>query len=225
LAQESNNKPSQDGGIKSSKICKQSTTEFMVEYTSNYVWRDYDYDFAAFQPSVTHNFGSSGLSIGIWTSIGASYDTDDIEVIPSISYDFDIKSVCLSMGLLYYTAPVDPSSIGNTNFTELYISSSFTSLLFNPVIEAYYDTNGPLYMSLAAEQKLVTLGKHNLSMFSSVGYRQNSTEGDNGFREFNIGISFPIELKYANLSLFGKLTNLISEDINKIQVGVSVEFH
>jgi len=196
----------------------QSTTQLQIDFTSNYIWRDFIYGFVAAQPSADHTFGKTGFSLNVWSSFGLDFNTVNLEVIPSLTYSFTAgKKLDLALGIIYYTAP-------QYTATEIYIYSGISSFPLAPSLEVYYDLNEVFYMSLSLGQTLYDLAKNQIDLNASIGYRALSNLNDNGLRDLNFGISMPFESKYITYTVFSRLTYIPDLNITQIQGGISVLF-
>lgn len=126
------------------------TAALDTAYVSKYIWRGNVLNpDPAFQPSLTFSH-SSGLSYNLW----ASMDTTDIagqsgsitEVDHTLSYEWNLKSVDMAAGYVYYAFP-------NTTFasTSEVFASACLGGKYSPTLSVNYDVDEAkgAYFSLA----------------------------------------------------------------------------
>lgn len=195
-----------------------SQTELLIDVTTNYIWRDYVYRYAAFQPSTTYSFRESGFSLNIWSSFELYHKTTELEISSTLSYDFAIsKSINSSVGLIYYCASVPADFFG-----EVLVGFSFPTLIFEPSIDVYTTNTGVVYTSINLEKQLCEIKNSSIVLNSSFGHRVNDSSAYNGFRNLNLGISTSFSIGDFELSPFSSGTYLIDSSDIFYQAGLSV---
>jgi uncharacterized protein (TIGR02001 family) len=112
---------------------------------SRYIWRGFDTipnNKPSVQPSLTLNFGKSGLWCNLWSAI-ALVDTDFVELDFIVGYDKVLpKDITFSTGIGYFTFPSFPNYPDkNSTSPEVYLGSTFSSIPLSPRFTAYYDFN------------------------------------------------------------------------------------
>ena len=187
-------------------VTQNCNAEFQIDFVTNYIWRDEIYDYPAIQPSVDYSFGESGFSMNIWSSIEADYETNNIEVVPSLSYGLDIKKLSFSSGLIFYTAPEDKPDT-NSNSVEVMLASGL-STLFNPTLEFYRDLEGgDIYLSFNIEQAIISQEQFSFNINGHVGYGKEVTD-------VHVGLSLPFEFNNTTLGFMSKVIYFPEADSN-----------
>lgn len=148
---------------------------------SAYVWRGQILnDHMVAQPSVTASKGPFSLNVwGNWNMVTESHDGDDTEVDYTAAYTlpFPTNYVSVDVGVISYTFPGSGNEAKPTE--EVFIKSTFSSLILTPVASVYYDVdqvNG-WYGNLACSQGVEISDALSAEVGSSIGY---------GTRNYNI---------------------------------------
>ena len=138
---------------------------------SRYIWRGFDTipnNRPAIQPSLTLNFGNSGLWCNLWSAIAVA-DTDFVELDFIVGYEKAILNhVTLSAGAGYFTFP-SYLNYTNKNSTspEIYLGASFDFIPLCPSLTFYYDFNlgDGLYATLYLQKSFILGGRILCSTF------------------------------------------------------------
>lgn len=201
---------------------------------SRYIWRGFDTiddDRPAVQPSLTLNFGRSGLWFNLWSAI-ALVDTDFVELDFIVGYDRVLsKDIALSTGVGYFTFPSYPNYPDkNSASPEIYLGTTFSSLPLSPRLIGYYDFNvgDGLYLSLDV-QKSFPLGAKVFRSTFLLGYTtQYKNFGvDSGLSDICFGLSTDFVFKRLTLSPSLNYVIVPNETINQedeIWAGLSMNY-
>jgi uncharacterized protein (TIGR02001 family) len=197
---------------------------------SRYIWRGFDTipnNKPSVQPSLTLNFGKSGLWCNLWSAI-ALVDTDFVELDFIVGYDKVLsKNVALSTGVGYFTFPSYPNYPDkNSTSPEIYLGTSFSSIPLSPRFTAYYDFNlgDGLYLTLDL-QKSSPLGAKVFRSTFLLGY--TTQYRNSGFSDICFGLS--TDFVFKRLTLTPSLNYVIvpNESINQedeIWAGLSMNY-
>ncbi|KPK77028.1 MAG: hypothetical protein AMJ89_03165 [candidate division Zixibacteria bacterium SM23_73] len=197
---------------------------------SRYIWRGFDTipnNKPSAQPSLTLNFGKSGLWFNLWSAI-ALVDTDFVELDFIVGYDKVLsKDITLSTGVGYFTFPSYPNYPDkNSTSPEIYLGTTFSSIPFSPRLTAYYDFNvgDGLYMSLDV-QKSFPLGAKVFRSTFLLGY--TTQYRNSGFSDICFGISTDFVLRKLTLTPSLNYVIVPNETINQedeIWAGLSINY-
>lgn len=142
-----------------------------VTLVSRYIWRGFDTipnNKPAIQPSLTLNFGKSGLWCNLWSAI-ALVDTDFVELDFIAGYEKALSNhVTLCTGAGYFTFPSYPNYPDkNSTSPEIYLGTTFGFIPLCPRFTAYYDLNlgDGLYVTLDLQKSFIFGGKVLCSTF------------------------------------------------------------
>ncbi|MDO5970504.1 hypothetical protein Q4Q35_11870 [Flavivirga aquimarina] len=194
---------------------------FEVLATTNYIWRDLVSGYPAIQSNTNYAFGKSGFSINIWSSFGADYDTNDLEISSALNYNYAIsKRVTTSLGVVYYYAPAI-AGLRNSNFGEVYTGIALPSTFLQPNITVFVSDSGSFYTSLALQKQLYSWKKNSMAITGSLAHRFNNTKETNGWRDFNLGVSTSFTRNTLTISIFLRTTRIIEQNTNHIQAGMN----
>lgn len=177
--------------------------EYQVDLVSSYIWRGWDNipkNKPAFQPSVTYEFGDSGLSANAWFSLSFENDSSLHELDLTLEYSLDFsESISLTLGYMHYTWPLTRGfTFKEDTSNEVYVIATFPRLVFNPEISIFYDYhNGDgLYASLAMSHTLKLNEKNDAHLSATLGYNDGMwLEGEEiGFSDLNLGAAVPFKI-------------------------------
>lgn len=203
-----------------------------VTFVSRYVWRGFDCianDRPAIQPSITFDFGKSGIWFNAWSAFALA-DTDFVELDLVVGYDKALsEDWMLSAGAGYFTFPSIPNYPDENSATpEVYAGVTLTSFPLSPNLTLYYDFNmgDGIYTTLSVSREFRVKEKK-VSSTVLAGYtRQYRGIGvDPGISDICLGISTDLELKGLTLTPtvnYVIVPNETVNDENEIWVGVSV---
>lgn len=200
---------------------------------SRYIWRGFDTipnNKPAIQPSLTLNFGKSGLWCNLWSAM-ALVDTDFVELDFIVGYDKALsKDVTLCTGVGYFTFPSYPNYPDkNSTSPEIYLGTTFSSLTLSPSLTAYYDFNlgDGLYVTLSL-QKGFSLAKKVLCSTFLLGYTtQYKKIVDHGFSDICFKLSTDFVFKKLTLTPCLNYVIVPNETINQeneIWGGLSIDY-
>jgi uncharacterized protein (TIGR02001 family) len=203
-----------------------------LSLVSKYIWRGFDTiadDRPAIQPSVTFDFGKSGVWFNLWSAVALA-DTDFVELDLVVGYDRTLpKDMILSAGLGYFTFP-SMSGYPDENSTtpEIYVGVTANSLPFCPSVTLYYDFNmgDGIYatLSLSKDFKMET---NVLNASFLIGYtdQYRDMEVDPGFSDVCLGVSTDFNLRSITLTPsinYVIVPNETVNDENELWVGLMV---
>jgi uncharacterized protein (TIGR02001 family) len=205
-----------------------------VSLVSRYIWRGFDTipnNKPAIQPSLTLNFGNSGLWCNLWSAIALA-DPDFVELDFIVGYDQVLsKRISLRTGVGYFTFPSYPSYPDkNSTSPEIYLGTTFDFIPLCPSLTAYYDLNlgDGLYATLDLQKSFI-LGRKVLCSTFLLGYtRQYKKIGvDPGISDICFGLS--TDFVFRRLTLTPSLNYVVvpNKTINKedeIWGGLSVNY-
>ena len=191
--------------------------DYDLTLTSNYIWRDFLFDYEAIQTNITFNYKKTGLYFNAWNSVGNTKG-NDIQTTLTLGYTKALKNVELGAALILYH-PTFPGS------REILISAAFPIKKVNTFVNIYTADNEAVYFSVGIPgQKLFSIKRHPIVFNTSLGYRTNDITINNGFRDLNVGLSMPIETKQFTISFYSTYTNVLAQDRTRLQIGANVYF-
>jgi uncharacterized protein (TIGR02001 family) len=203
-----------------------------ISLVSKYVWRGFDTivdDRPAIQPSVTFDFGRSGVWFNLWSAVALA-DTDFVELDLVLGYDRDLsKYLSLSAGIGYFTFP-SMSNYPDENSTtpEAYAGITANALPFSPSFTLYYDFNlgDGIYATLSLSRDL-RMGTMVLNSSLLVGYMDQYKDigVDPGISDICWGVS--TDFSYKSITLTPNVNYVIVpndtvNDENEFWVGLMV---
>jgi uncharacterized protein (TIGR02001 family) len=174
---------------------------------SRYVWRGFDTisnNRPAIQPSLTFDFGKSGVWLNLWSAI-ALVDTDFVELDLIAGYDKTFSDkITLSAGVGYFTFPSLPHwPDKNSTTPEVYTGMTACSFPLSPTLTFYYDFNlgDGFYGTLSLNHDFRIKGIV-LSPAFMVGYiHQYQKIGvDPGFSDISLGLSSDFAVENITLT-------------------------
>jgi hypothetical protein len=195
-----------------------------VTLVSRYIWRGFDTipnNKPAIQPSLTLNFGKSGLWFNLWSAI------DFI-----VGYDKVLsKHVTFSTGIGYFTFPSYRNYPDkNSTSPEICLGITFGSVPLSPRLTAYYDFNlgDGLYATLNL-QKSLFLGKRVLCSTFLLGYtsQYKNIGVDPGLSDICFGLSSDFVFKKLILTPglnYVIVPNKTINQENEIWGGLSINY-
>ncbi len=178
-----------------------------VALVSRYIWRGFDTicdDRPAVQPSITLDFGKSGVWLNLWSAVALA-DTDFVELDLIAGYDKVFpKEIILSAGVGYFTFPSMPNYPNkNSTSPEAYAGITASSLPLTPCLTLYYDFNvgDGFYATLSLNQSISVKSKVLCSSFV-IGYTRQyqDFEVDPGFSDICLGVSADFGFKRMTLT-------------------------
>lgn len=201
---------------------------------SRYIFRGSDIirnDRPAIQPSLTLNFGKSGLWFNVWSAI-ALVDTDFVELDFIVGYDKVLsKDIVVSTGAGYFTFPSYPNYPDkNSTSPEIYLGTTFSSVPLSPRLTSYYDFNlgDGFYLTLDLQKSFTFVGRILRPTFLLAYTNQNKDFGvDPGLSDICFGLS--TDFVFKGLTLTPSLNYVIvpNETVNQedeIWAGLSVNY-
>ncbi|KPL05537.1 MAG: hypothetical protein AMJ73_00315 [candidate division Zixibacteria bacterium SM1_73] len=201
---------------------------------SRYIWRGFDTipnNKPSVQPSITLNFGKSGLWLNLWSAI-ALVDTDFVELDFIVGYDKVLpKDITLSTGVGYFTFPSYPNYPDkNSTSPEIYLGTAFSSIPLSPCLTAYYDFNlgDGSYLTLDLQKSFALGGKVFCSTFL-LGYtnQYSNFDVDSGLSDICFGLS--TDFAFQKLTFTPSINYVIipNETVNEedeIWAGLSINY-
>jgi hypothetical protein len=196
---------------------KKSTVDFDVTLTSNYIWRDFLFDYEAIQTNATYTYKDTGLYFNGWSSVGNTTG-NDLQTTLTLGYTKSLKNLELGAALIFY----HPTFSGSR---ELLISAGFPIKKINTSTNIYIADNKAVYFSVGIpEQRMFSINKYPVMFNTSLGYRANDIDVNNGFRDLNIGLSIPVETTNFTFSFYATYTNVLAQKRTRLQIGTNVYF-
>jgi len=198
---------------------KSNNIDFSIGTTTNYIWRDAVTNYSAIQPSVTYTFKNADLYLNIWNSFGARSNTNDLETSVTLGGSiFNNENIELSTAFIFYASPFP-------NFGEFMTSIAFPIKNSKPILNMFFTDKRAIYTSFGIlEHEIFHIKNSIVLLDTSFSYRFNDIEINNGFRDFNIGISTPVDFKHFTASIYTRLTRIIDLKSNHMQFGVNFNF-
>jgi len=203
-----------------------------VTFVSRYIWRGFDCianDRPAIQPSITFDFGKSGVWFNAWSAFALA-DTDFVELDLVLGYDRVFsEDFTFSAGAGYFTFPsISGFPDKNSTTPEVYAGVTLTSFPLSPNLTLYYDFNmgDGIYATLSVSPEFGVQGR-TIRSSVLVGYTRQyrGLEVDPGFSDICLGISTDLVLKDLTLTPSTNYVIVPNESINdenEIWVGLSV---
>jgi hypothetical protein len=210
-------------------------TSYQITYTSRYIWRGFDANpdnKPALQPSVTFNFGKSGLSLNLWESF--SFENKEVnETDITLSYAFKTsKKYSLSVGFIHYGWYFAKGfTFKNNTSNEVTISAGLPEVFLSPNLSLFYDfSNGAgLYAQLAVGGRLKIAGDIGADISAILGYNGKQWVNESGFSNLSIGVNVPFKLGNVTVSPFVNVVFILMDAVNpgvnnEMYFGVSLLF-
>lgn len=195
---------------------------FQIYATTNYIWRDDILDYAAIQPSTTYSFGQSGLSLNVWGSVGAGFETNNLEGSLTFNYTQAVsKNVTASFGMVYYYAPVI-EGLSNSNFGEIYTSIALPSIFLQPSITSFVSDQGAVYSSFSSSQQLYGWKSGDVGFNGALGHRFNDVTDNNGFRDLSFGVYTTFQIVDGMVRISLQSTRILPQSTIHFQVGINI---
>jgi hypothetical protein len=198
----------------SSPVCAKIGLRSELSFVSKYIWRGFDTiadDRPAIQPSVTFDFGRSGVWFNLWSAVALA-DTDFVELDLVLGYDRDLsKDLSFFAGIGYFTFP-SMSGYPDENSTtpEVYAGITANALPFSPSFTLYYDFNlgDGIYATLALSRG-IRMGTIVLNSSLLVGYMDQYKDigVDPGVSDICLGVS--TDFSYRNITLTPSINYVI----------------
>ena len=203
-----------------------------VTLVSRYIWRGFDTiadDRPALQPSITFEFGKSGVWFNAWSAFALA-DTDFVELDLVLGYDKAFsEDISLSAGAGYFTFPSMPNYPDENSATpEVYFGVTLMSIPMSPNLTFYYDFNmgDGLYATFSLSRDFL-VKQRLISSTLLAGYtRQYRGIGvDPGFSDICLGVSTDFDWRSLTLAPginYVIIPNETINDENEFWVGLTV---
>ncbi|MDW7759194.1 MAG: TorF family putative porin [Acidobacteriota bacterium] len=210
-----------------------------ADIVSRYIWRGFDLypeNKPAFQPSLTFDFGNSGLSVEAWFSFAsanrAEFKTaDELNLIVSYALPAG-DNVDLSAGLIHYVYYRTPGfTYRNDTSREVFVEAGLPNVFARPSLTVFYDFDlgDGLYAELsgALDAPLSENVVPELSVALGYNGRQYQKE-KSGLSHLSWTLALPLEAKGVTITPFCNLTFIFLRAVNpsksEIFFGLSVSF-
>ncbi len=205
-----------------------------VTLVSRYIWRGFDTisdDRPAIQPSVTFDFGKSGIWLNLWSAIALA-DTDFVELDLIAGYDKAFsEELTFSAGMGYFTFPSLPNYPDeNSTSPEAYTGITVSSPPLTLCLTLYYDFNvgDGLYTTVSLNQNF-NIKERGFRSSVIVGHTNQYRDFgvDPGFSDICLGISTDFPLKTVTLTPslnYVIVPNHTINDENEIWIGLKVSW-
>jgi uncharacterized protein (TIGR02001 family) len=197
---------------------------FQSDLVSSYIWRGFDlnpYKKPVFQPSITYEFGNSGLSLNLWMSFSfANKELNETDLILTYTKELSDQFL-LEAGIIHYGWYFTPNfRFADDTSHEAYVSVGMPEIMLQPGITIFYDfTNGEGFYVLLETGHYFDLAKSfKADISASLGYNGGqwlATGTDPGFSDFNIGISLTYEWDDFQIIPFANYTFVLLDAIGK----------
>lgn len=204
--------------------------EISGDFVTDYVWRGANVigGDPAFQPSMTHSVGETGMSVNIWGSFSMTgRDMADIrnldELDLTISYDRSLANMDMSLGFIHYNWfqnddwPDDKTVYSDGDTTEvatatyeIYLGLNFADKPYLPAVTIYFDPNenggNGLYLSLSGGFSWETDEGLNIDESWNINYMDQSYNEDAGAGISDINYTIGTSFSKGNMSLSPSFT-------------------
>ncbi len=199
---------------------------------SAYVWRGQIInDNLVAQPSVTAAKGPFSLNVwGNWNGVTRSDGNDDTEVDYTAAYTLPLPTnhVSVDVGVIAYTFPGSGNEVKPTE--EVFLKSTFNSIILTPVASAYYDVdqgNG-WYGNLAVSQGVEISDAMSAEVGGSIGYGSRTynkvwgeANGSGAVNDYNVYVSTDYalteDLSLGALLQYTRLDGGVGNDLDGAQ--------
>ena len=197
---------------------------FQSDLVSRYIWRGFDlnpYKKPVFQPSITYEFGNSGLSLNLWMSFSfANKELNETDL--TLTYTKELSDqFLLEAGLIHYGWYLAPNfRFADDTSHEVFACVKMPKILLHPAITIFYDfTNGDgFYVSFETGYSFEPVKSLETSLSASLGYNggQWLEEGiDPGVSDLNFGLSLAYAWNELQIIPFANYTVVLLDAIGK----------
>jgi len=210
-----------------------------ADIVSRYIWRGFDIypeNKPAFQPSLTFDFGNSGLSVEAWFSFAASNraefkTADELNLIVSYALPTG-ENVDLSAGLIHYVYYRTPGfTYRNDTSREVFVEAGLPNVFARPSLAVFYDFDlgDGLYAQLSGSLD-APLSENVVPEFSlALGYNGKQYQKEKaGFSDLSCTLSLPLQSGGVSITPFCNLTFIFLRAVNPSKseffFGLSVSF-
>lgn len=210
-----------------------------VDAVSRYIWRGFDLypeNKPAFQPSVTFDFGNSGLSVEAWFSFAAAnraeYKTaDELNLIVSYALPTG-ENLAVSAGLIHYVYYRTPGfTYRNDTSREVFVEAGLPNVFARPSLAVYYDFDlgDGLYAQLSGSLDAPLSETIVPELSLALGYNGKQYQKEKaGFSDLSCTLSLPLQAGGVTLTPFCNLTFIFLRAVNpsksEFSVGLSIAF-
>ena len=190
---------------------------FNIDWTTNYIWRDFQFGYSAYQPSINVDLPGIPVSINHWLSFGQHRGDSIRSNSLSTLSGLDLQNTStltintgktINIGLIYYSQTL-PDSLKAGGAGELFISLK-TGYPFNPSITVYIGNNKEIY-SLLSFSESRSINDWTINFGGSIAYRPYHILYDKGLRDFNLELSAQTGLGNAQAGFFFRVTRILGE--------------
>ena len=205
----------------------EGSQSYQLTFTSRYIFRGFDLNPSnkpALQPSITFNFGKSGVALNLWGSF--SFENKQVnETDLTLSYTFKTpEKYLLSVGFIHYGWYfAKPFKFKDSTTHEVYVTAGLPKTFLSPSVSVYYDFNlgDGAYIALGLAHSLKLTNKLNMDMTASLGYCGKQWVDESGFSNLMVGASVPFKLEKITITPFANITFILMDAVNP---GVNNEF-
>lgn len=202
-----------------------SNLQITGHYTSNYTWRDVAINQSSLQASLDYTFGYSGFSLNLWGGYMFESKLSESEFSASLNYTFEIfKDVNTTFGLNHYVAPVTINTVDfyrEKNFSEYHVGLSAYKFLDTSLDVWLKGDDKSIYSSLSLG-KSISFRKSKIYFNGVLGYRTNGLDSANGFRNLNLFVSTPFQMKRLQFNLFTSVNRIFKSKTTAFQIGIDI---
>jgi uncharacterized protein (TIGR02001 family) len=210
-----------------------------ADIVSRYIWRGFDLypeNKPAFQPSLTFDFGNSGLSVEAWFSFAAANraefkTADELNLIVSYALPTG-ENVDLSVGLIHYIYYRTPGfTYRNDTSREVFIEAGLPNVFARPSLAVFYDFDlgDGLYAELSGALDAPLSENVVPELSVALGYNGKQYQKEkSGLSHLSWTLALPLEAKGVTVTPFCNLTFIFLRAVNpsksEIFFGLSVSF-
>lgn len=208
---------------------------YQLTFASRYIWRGFDMNpdnKPALQPSLTYNFGESGVALNLWGSISFEHKQLN-EADITLSYTFKTPSkYSLSVGFTHYGWYfADDFTFKNNTSQEVYVSAGLPECFLSPNLSVYYDfgVGDGLYAQLGVAHRLNVAKEVGIDLSASLGYTSKQWVDKSGFTNLLLGATVPFKVDKVTISPFVNMIFILMDEINpgtdnEFVLGASIQF-
>lgn len=213
----------------------EASQAYQLTFTSRYIWRGFDLNppnKPALQPSITFNFGNSGLSLNLWGSF--SFEDKHVnETDATLAYTFKTpEKYVLSVGFIHYGWYFAKPFKFKTNTTqEVYVAGGLPKAFLAPTLTVYYDFNNGdgTYMTLGLAHSLKLSENVGVDLTSCLGYTGKQWVDKSGFSNLSLNANIPIKFSKVTLTPFANVVFILMDEVNpgvnnELAFGASLSF-
>jgi uncharacterized protein (TIGR02001 family) len=197
---------------------------YQIDFSSRYIWRGFDlnpYKKPVIQPSLDLEWGQSGFSVNLWSSI-SFVDKEINEFDLTLTYGRKItKDLSAAVGLIHYAWYLTPNfTFKDDTSHEIFVSLILPDFFLNPALTLFYDfTTGDGFYGQADIGRSFPLFKSlEAGLYASLGYNGGQWLAEGvapGFSDFNLGLSLSKDIGRFRAAAFANYTFVLLDAIGR----------